>query len=348
MYVNRNTRTALAAVLALVLFGLLCLPVHGDLAVDTDHEVYFTGETVKATASGVNGSVTFEVVWNNDSLIIEEIEATSGAATLSFKLPPFVIGDIEIFASTANDTASVKITSIKRPEKDDGGDDSLIDVLGGGPLLLLIIVIIVTGALGGLWSVEASRWSMLILMLPLLTKMNKEKSLMDNEMRGAIFGVIVSEPGIHYNEIRRKLKLPNGTAAHHLIILEKEKKIISRYDGPKRRFYQRSVISTAIKGRAGPRPKGVQLEILSMLEEEPGLSQKEMLRKTGQSQQTISYHLKKLQKMGYVDEIVGKVKRYKVHGGPVAFTCSGCSNQFTSDVLPKFCPGCGERLDDDA
>jgi len=83
-----------------------------------------------------------------------------------------------------------------------------------------------------------------------------------------------------------------------------------------------------------------------LIEEYPGQSQKEITKKLNQSQQIISYHLKKLKKMGYVEIIKGKMNRYIIHGGPTAFSCPKCHTQFTSDTQPKFCPGCGFDLNE--
>ena len=140
------------------------------------------------------------------------------------------------------------------------------------------------------------------------------------------------------------MNLPNGSTAYHLHVLIKDEKIVSKMEGAKRRFYPKGRSPPILPGSRGPLPKGLQIEILSSLEEYPGQSQKDIAKKLHQSQQTISYQLNQLMKMGYIDIVKGKVNRYIIHGGPTAFSCPECHTQFTSDTPPKFCPGCGLDL----
>ena len=45
---------------------------------------------------------------------------------------------------------------------------------------------------------------------------------MDHHTRGQILGYIQSEPGTHYNELKKNLELNNGTLSYHLRVLERE------------------------------------------------------------------------------------------------------------------------------
>jgi predicted transcriptional regulator len=121
---------------------------------------------------------------------------------------------------------------------------------------------------------EVGRYRLLtVLFLPLYTRLHKE-ALLDNETRGMIRGFIYADPGIHYNEILRRLKLGNGTAAHHLMVLEREGLIKSRNDGNLKRFYPAEMRIVDVP----PRLNDIQLVILKKVQESEGLSQREIAR----------------------------------------------------------------------
>jgi predicted transcriptional regulator len=120
--------------------------------------------------------------------------------------------------------------------------------------------------------------------------------MLDNMTRGMIRGFIYADPGIHYNEIVRRLKLGNGTATHHLMMLEKEGYIKSVSDGNLKRFYpaEMKIIE------APPRLEPVQKVILKAIQESEGLSQREIARALDLSYSTVNRHVTKLAKLGLV------------------------------------------------
>ena len=64
---------------------------------------------------------------------------------------------------------------------------------------------------------EVGKYRLSVLfLLPLYTRLHKEEVL-DNETRGMIRGAISTDPGIHFSEIMRRLKLSNGNALYHLV-----------------------------------------------------------------------------------------------------------------------------------
>ncbi|MCK4614561.1 MAG: winged helix-turn-helix transcriptional regulator, partial [Thermoplasmata archaeon] len=100
---------------------------------------------------------------------------------------------------------------------------------------------------------------------------------------------IKANPGAHYNLIKRKLNINNGALAYHISVLEREKFIRSRMDGPLKRFYPSDM---------NP-PKGHELtemerKIIEVIRANPGFSQKEIAITLGLSPQVINYHIKAL------------------------------------------------------
>ena len=52
------------------------------------------------------------------------------------------------------------------------------------------------------------------------TRIQKDDEL-DKFVRGQIYGYIKTNPGVHYNKIRREIDIKNGTLSYHLRVLEK-------------------------------------------------------------------------------------------------------------------------------
>ncbi|MBU4032525.1 MAG: winged helix-turn-helix transcriptional regulator [Candidatus Thermoplasmatota archaeon] len=173
-----------------------------------------------------------------------------------------------------------------------------------------ISYISITGliALLAIGSTEAGRYAfMKSLILPLYSRLKKD-DLLDHFVRGQIYGYIMSHPGEHYNHIKMKLDVTNGTLSHHLRALEFQGFIKSQRDGTYKRFYP-----TDMKI---PRTKGIQLSdlqlgILDTIRQSPGISQKEIATREGISQQSVSYNLSLLVRMGILDSTKeGIRKRY--------------------------------------
>jgi DNA-binding transcriptional ArsR family regulator len=151
-------------------------------------------------------------------------------------------------------------------------------------------------ALAALAGIEATRYSILVLLAPLFTKLAKEKVL-DHKIRYGIQGLIIDNPGVHYSAIIREFDLPNGVAAYHLSVLEREGYIRSVRDGMRKRFY-----SSAAKVPKTQKLTPEELRELAAyhIRQRPGLSQKEISDELGISRDSTGYHLRELVKNGKV------------------------------------------------
>jgi uncharacterized repeat protein (TIGR01451 family) len=137
---------------------------------------------------------------------------------------------------------------------------------------------------------ESVKFRLLMFFIPLFSRLKREHVL-DHETRGMIRGYIIANPGDHFNSIKSTLDLKNGTLAHHLHILEREKIIKSVKDGKYRRFFP---MGMRIADRAFPTK--IEKLILDIVKETPGVTQKDIASQLGISQPTISYHIAKLRK----------------------------------------------------
>jgi predicted transcriptional regulator len=114
---------------------------------------------------------------------------------------------------------------------------------------------------------------------------------MDHEARGMIIVYIKENPGEHFNSLKSKLDFRNGTLAHHLHILERERVIKSVKYGKYRRFFP---IGMMVSRKAYPTE--LEQEILAVVKNMPGINQKSIAKRVGRSKSTVNYHIDKLRR----------------------------------------------------
>jgi len=125
--------------------------------------------------------------------------------------------------------------------------------------------------------------------------------VLENENRNKIIDLILNEPGIHFNELLRKTGLAAGNLVWHLDILETYKVI-----GKKRigkfiayfAYYQKNPIDNLNLKLSKSK---LTLEILEMIEREPGLWNNLITKRMKVDHKTIQYHLEKLKDLNLVN-----------------------------------------------
>ena len=133
--------------------------------------------------------------------------------------------------------------------------------------------------------------------------------VLENENRNKIIDLILNEPGIHFNELLRKSELAPGNLVWHLDILETYKVIGKKRIGnfiayfP---YYQKNPISNLDLKLSKSK---LTLDILEMIEREPGIWNSIITKRKKLDHKTIHYHIKKLIDLGLV--IVKKEGRKK-------------------------------------
>lgn len=118
--------------------------------------------------------------------------------------------------------------------------------------------------------------------------------VLENENRNKIIDLILTEPGIHFNELLRRTDLAAGNLVWHLDILETYKII-----GKKRLgnfiayfpYYQKNPISNLDLQLSKSK---LTLEILKMIEKEPGIWNSVITKRKKVDHKTIFYHINKL------------------------------------------------------
>jgi outer membrane protein assembly factor BamB/DNA-binding MarR family transcriptional regulator len=176
---------------------------------------------------------------------------------------------------------------------------------------------VATGSLATLGAAAAAsrrneNWKYLLLLtfaVPLYTRIKGKKTL-DNFVRGQVFGHIQSQPGTHFNDIKKTLQLGNGNLAYHLRKLEKEGFIKSKRDKRYRRFYP---VGVEVPEEVGIILSKTQENILDFVEQHPKSGQKEISSNLKESQQTVSYNINVLIREGFlVEEKIKGTKKYRI------------------------------------
>jgi predicted transcriptional regulator len=96
----------------------------------------------------------------------------------------------------------------------------------------------------------------------------------------------------------KHLGIGNGTLSHHLYVLEKTNMIKSRREG----FRHRAFYTASLKypDEEKFRFTRLQSEIMKLIGENNGITEKEIMLKLGEKQQTISYNIKMLQRKNII------------------------------------------------
>lgn len=121
----------------------------------------------------------------------------------------------------------------------------------------------------------------------------KRRSILDNLNRKNIFEHIKANPGIHFKQLLRDLNFQPGAMSYHLNVLEKGEFIKSIQDSNYRRFY---LYGTASDFKIALTT--IQLRILSVVNERPGISQSNISKTIGRNRMVVNYHIKILTDAG--------------------------------------------------
>ena len=154
---------------------------------------------------------------------------------------------------------------------------------------------------------ESGKYKFLALMtvlMPLYTRLHKE-DVLDQFVRGQIYGYIKTNPGVHYNQIRRGIDVKNGTLSYHLRVLEKTELIKSRKEGIRyRAFYPTGMKFPKVERY---RLTELQTKILDIIKSRDGINQKDISKILNKKPQVINYNIKVLRQAELI--IVKKIGR---------------------------------------
>lgn len=121
-----------------------------------------------------------------------------------------------------------------------------------------------------------------------------------NNTRKKIRDIVLNYPGLHLNELSRKLDLSKTTINYHLKYLEKHDQIIAKSDGRYIRYYVRNKVGETDKKIINFFRQDTPYRIILFLILRPNPSQIEISKCLNRHPTTISFHLDKLLQIGMV------------------------------------------------
>ena len=126
------------------------------------------------------------------------------------------------------------------------------------------------------------------------------EDVLENENRNKIIDLILRKPGIHFNELLRQTDLAAGNLVWHLDILQTYKIVGKERVGNLLAYfpyYQKNPLSNV---NLKLQKSKLTLEILEMIEDEPGIWNNVITKKFKVDHKTIHYHLNKLIELGLI------------------------------------------------
>ena len=128
--------------------------------------------------------------------------------------------------------------------------------------------------------------------IPMYSRLQKD-TIADEPTRQKLLNTIYTEPGTNFTQLKERLGLHNGTLAHHINILENNKMVTSHRSGRQRLFFPfgGSINSTIRNSLITNR---TQKDIISIVKENPGITQSMISQQLSMSRQKINYHVNSL------------------------------------------------------
>jgi len=333
-------------------------PPVAQLISPTNGQKFYEGESVRCMGSGsdLDGEIV-SIHWFLDGnstgtggdIVVNGLSVGSHTVTMEVTddggLRTAAEVEIQVLKSSAGDDDDDDDDDDRDETDDDRHDGSgAISGFGSNPALMMAAtsaIVLVLGSAIFIAGTEAGTYGF----FSMVGWTKRKKHVLDNETRGMIMGYIVAKPGANYNQIKKRLKLQNGTLAYHLHVLENEQQVRSKTQGIYKRFYPYNMKAPVSEL---DQLTDNQRKIYNAIRSNPGTTQKKLAGLTGIAQPNVSSNLKILQDKGMVaPEKVGKSNRYypvSVEERVSKNICPKCGMKFQSEVPPRFCLSCGHEM----
>jgi predicted transcriptional regulator len=212
------------------------------------------------------------------------------------------VHNIKIFVDPANEipenyennNVQEIIIQVNTPSisSESGNGQGIVLNIQSGMITLSALILLIAGAFVG--GTEVGKFKFLVGLLPLYTRLKRDK-ILDHETRGMIRGYIIANPGVHFNYLKRELKLKNGSLAYHLKVLERGEFIKIEREGMYTRLYPMQNGAYYKGAFKGVRLSEIQKKIVRQVRIKPGITQKKIIAQTGIKQQTVSRNISALE-----------------------------------------------------
>ncbi len=128
----------------------------------------------------------------------------------------------------------------------------------------------------------------------------------ENKTRKMIINHIIIHPGVSFNIIKKVFGLTEGNLRYHLNYLENRKEITSALIGNRRYYYPNHeyVFTSRSESEVGIHElNDSKRRLLNTIKRNPGVSQKELIYKTGMKRITLAYNINKLLDLSIIRKV---------------------------------------------
>ena len=134
--------------------------------------------------------------------------------------------------------------------------------------------------------------------------MNNTKGDLEHYIRKMIYNHIIEYPGVSFSTLKRVFDLNDSTLRYHLKYLERTDRITPTMERGQLHYYPFNQISSTPDSTPGPHQKQKlthhQEAILNAIRHYPGITQKELGKRTSLKRFILTYNLSKLIDLGMV------------------------------------------------
>ena len=130
--------------------------------------------------------------------------------------------------------------------------------------------------------------------VPLFTRLGKG-DVLANPTRAALLAAIRDAPGVHGAELMRRVGCGNGALLYHLEVLRREGLVSRVPEGQAHRYYVAGTLPRAEMARHAFLLSGSHGHVFRLIQERPGLSQRELAARAGLSAPAVHYVVKRLE-----------------------------------------------------
>ena len=129
----------------------------------------------------------------------------------------------------------------------------------------------------------------------------KKSDLLYLKTRNQIYNYVKKNPGFHFRELSRKLKIPVSTLEYHLNYLKKNELLDVISDERNLRYYIKDEVGSREKKLIRFMRNKTSRHILIFLLGSLSISQQELSKELNKSNKTIEFHLKRMLKAGIIE-----------------------------------------------
>ena len=128
--------------------------------------------------------------------------------------------------------------------------------------------------------------------------MSKGELALEHETRRMIYNHIMAHPGVSFNILKQVFGLNDSTLRYHLSYLERSDQISLGVEKGRRQYFPNQDKHIVIRSEETPEDfhqlSSLQKMIIDTIQNYPGITQKELIRRTGIGRLTLSKNINKM------------------------------------------------------